>query len=81
MKCIHCQSDQVEWDTTRGLPACLACGKPHPMSHGSGTAARTIVNLFAIKASPSGPAEHERARIRVAFEVDRAIAKAFEEAQ
>ncbi len=81
MKCIHCQADRVEWDTTRELPACTACGKPHPISRSSGTVARTIVNLFELKGAPAGPSEHERARIRVAFEVERAIAKALEEIQ
>lgn len=81
MKCSHCQADRVEWDITRGLPACTACGKPQPLSHGSESAARTIVALFARKGAPAGPAEYERARVRVAFEVECAIAKAIEEAQ
>lgn len=81
MKCIHCQVDRVEWDTTRGLPACLSCRKPQPLSHGSEDVARIIVGLFAHHGAPASPAEHERARVRVGFEVERAIAKALEETQ
>jgi hypothetical protein len=51
------------------------------VSPGSEKAARAIVNLFALKGAPAGPSEHERARVRVAFEVERAIAKALEEIQ